>query len=96
LREYGKGWIFTGSGLGFSIAGTLMMVSNNEPMPGLVFVLGGAVLSIAGEVTWIKAMVHSLVYVSKAAQSIPKEPDISLFPYYDLKGKYGMVAQIGF
>jgi hypothetical protein len=95
-REYGKGWLFTGSGLGFSVAGTLVMASNAQPMPGLILVIDGAVLSIAGEVTWIKAMVHSSVYVSNAAQTITKKSDLSLFPFYDLKGKYGMVAQIGF
>jgi hypothetical protein len=95
-REYAKGWGYVGVGVGSLVAGIVMVNEQDQPMPGLLLLFGGAAFEIIGEVKWIKAMVHSAVYVSNAAKSIQKKPEISLLPYYDLKGKYGMVAQIGF
>jgi hypothetical protein len=92
--EYGKGWAMQGAGAGVIFGGVLMGTSSGSQPILLICLLGGAALSIVGEVVWIKSMFHSKNYISYCREFVGNR-SMSVVPVIDCRGRYGAALQMG-
>ncbi len=93
-HEYGAGWGFTGGGAALIVGGVMLSSTGDQgsSMLGLVVAIAGAALAITGEVQFIKATIHSAVYISKCREIVENHGlSFQLVPTIDVKKQsYGM------
>lgn len=95
-KEYGKGWVYTGSGTGLVLAGALIggLSSNGDAGAAIIalpIMLTAVAFIIVGEVKFIQCMVHAKIYTGRF-DAVARNSSISwnLTPTIDVKGRPGL------
>ena len=101
-KEYGKGWVYTGSGTGLALVGALWAASSSNNDAGaaiiaLPIMLTGVAFIIVGEVKFIQSMVHAKIYTERFDEVARKSSiSWSITPTIDVKGRPGLALHAKF